>query len=128
MKNLVSALIIALLASTLACKRVPSIGGNEPYTLRVTSANPNQEVVFEGTYTLQSDGPEQRIVNKSTPFELRLESNIKAGVFRLVSGAQNLKLELIRGEGANKKVIAWGEGKALSISANGDSASVNVSS
>ncbi len=92
----------------------------EQLFIRVTSNNPNEEVMFEGAYLFQQTGAEFKTVDCKTPFEIEGTAKFVSGIFHKKSGKGDLKVELLihSGEKEQAVVSGWGEVIVLGTSFN----------
>ena len=63
-------------------------------TIKVTSTDPNQEVVFDGSYIFQSGDSQIQHVERVTPFEVSAKSDFVTAIFRKKSEGSNMLVQL----------------------------------
>jgi|SRR5215831_18460366 len=100
----ISALIVA--ASTgLIAPRVGRAHVPRTLTIKVTSADPNQQVFFDASYIFQSGDSQLQHVEQVTPFEVSASSDFVAGIFRNKSNSGQMVVQLLSSTGDESKKL-----------------------
>jgi hypothetical protein len=93
-KLLVVLALLAVGSSVLVAARSGRDPAQRTLTIKVTSTNPNQEILFDASYIFQSGDSELQHVERVTPFEVSAKSDFVAGIFRKKSEGGNMLVQL----------------------------------
>lgn len=93
-KLLVVLALLAVGSSVLVAARIGRGPAQRTLTIKVTSTNPNQEVLFDASYIFQSGDSQLQHVERVTPFEVSAKSDFVAGIFRKKSEGGNMVVQL----------------------------------
>lgn len=93
-KLLVVLALLAVGSSVLVAARIGRDPAQRTLTIKVTSTNPNQEVLFDASYIFQSGDSQLQHVERVTPFEVSAKSDFVAGIFRKKSEGGNMVVQL----------------------------------
>ena len=93
-KALVVFALLAVGSSVLVAARSARHSAQRTLTIKVTSTNPNQEVLFDASYIFQSGDSQLQHIERVTPFEVSAKSDFVAGIFRKKSEGGNMVVQL----------------------------------
>ena len=83
MKTLLVVLaLLAVSSSALVVAKIGHAPAQRTLTIKVTSANPNEEILFDASYIFRSGDSQLQHVEHVTPFEVSANSDFVAGIFR----------------------------------------------
>ena len=121
---LVVSLLLVVGGSGLVAAR---LGRHSPkertLTIRVTSANPNKETLFDASYLFRSGDSQLQHVERVTPFEVSAKSDFVTGIFRQKSDGGMLVVQLTSSvDGETEKLGNAGRGDivVLGTTSSGD--------
>jgi hypothetical protein len=112
-KLLLVTALLAISCSALALASVRQAPDGETLILRVTSSNPNEEVVCEASYLFHEADSQLQHVERVTPFEIRAHTDFAAGIFRKKTGGGNLVVTMPLGAGEKETGYIAGEGDVI---------------
>lgn len=93
------------------------LSDNKTLILLVKSQNPYEQLTFEGAYRFNKKESLKKLIDKKTPFELRITSNYVEATFRKKTGIADLKVELLsKVEGQPEKFHVSGSGNKIKFS------------
>lgn len=98
-KLLVGLALIVAASSALLASHVTRPRSQKTLTIKVTSADPNQQVWFDASYIFQSGDCQLQHVEQVTPFEISGNSEFVAGIFRSKSGSGQMVVQLLSSTG-----------------------------
>ena len=116
MKKLLAILALLAVGSSAlvfaTAGRIPD--GERTLILRVTSSDPNEGVVCDASYLFHEGDSQLQHVERVTPFEIRVQTDFAAGIFRKKSGRGNLVVTMPLGA-ADDKAAGYiaGEGDVI---------------
>lgn len=120
MKRIVTCVALLVVGASAfvfaASSRQSARRGRGAIILRVTSADPQEQVEFAASYLFRTAESPLVNVEQKTPFEVRAESNFVAGIFRKKSGSGPLQVEVsTASDGQEEEKQAAGGGDIVII-------------
>ena len=96
MKKLVTVSVLVMVAScALVASQLSCAQGQRTLTIKVTSADPNQQISFDASYIFRSDNCQLQHVERVTPFEVSAKSEFVTGIFRDKTDSGRMVVQLI---------------------------------
>jgi hypothetical protein len=98
-KLLVVSILIVAASSALLASHLAGARSQRTLTIKVTSADPNQQIAFDASYIFQSGDSQLQHVEQVTPFEVSGKSEFVAGIFRKRSESGQMVVQLLSSSG-----------------------------
>lgn len=104
-KLLVVSILMVAASSALLASHITGPRTQRTLTIKVTSADPNQQIGFDASYIFQSGDSQLQHVEQITPFEVSAKSEFVAGIFRNKSGSGQMVVQLLSSTGEEKEKL-----------------------
>ncbi len=111
--------LLVVSASTAALISGPAQGPRERRTIiiRVTSADPNEELTFSAAYLFRTKESQLVSIEQKTPFELKEKSDFVSAIFRKKSGSAPMQVTVTTrtGDQDEEQATAGGAGDIVIV-------------
>lgn len=94
-KLFVVSILMVAASSALLASHITRPRSQRTLTIKVTSADPGQQISFDASYIFQSGNSELQHVEQVTPFEVSGKSEFVAGIFRNKSESGQMVVQLL---------------------------------
>ena len=111
----VSVVLLSLIVPIASPHQAPPPAPEKYWVLRVTSGDPGREVKYEGSYMFRGEGSPYKALEAETPFEVTVQSDLVAGMFRAKSPTSRIHVELADLVQGPHQYVTSGTGRALLV-------------
>ena len=119
-KLLVISILMVAASSALLASQMTASKSQRTLTIKVTSADPNQQIFFDASYIFQSGDSQLQHIEQVTPFEVSGKSEVVAGIFRDKSASGKMVVQLVSStETDTEKLGNAGRADVVVLSTNG---------
>ena len=115
---LIVIVLLALSASAVATVfQLQAPRERKTVIIRVTSADPNEELTFSGAYLFKTKESPLVSVEQKTPFEVKARTDFVSGIFRKKSGGALLQVAVttVSGDEVDEQPVTSGMGDIVII-------------
>jgi len=118
MKKSTILFIMVMMPVLFGSKYTPAPGKETSLVLKITSGDPKETLVFEGSYFLGGDASIFKTVKLQTPFQVERTTDVVVALVHKLSGKAELKIELLTRDGESLSPNLTGTGNVMALTTN----------